>query len=151
MPLDAVLPLRHSVLRAGRPLESAISRSDSSPETVHLGAYVDGDLAGVVSTFPEDCDLAPGRRGEHFRGMATHPSWRGRGVGEALMRAVAMLAREHGADVVWANGRDSALGFYERMGFTVEGQGFEDDVMHLGHHAVVASVEDVARRGGQAS
>jgi hypothetical protein len=38
---------------------------------------------------------------------------------------------------VWANARDSALGFYERAGFTVAGDGFVTDDTRLPHHAVV--------------
>lgn len=115
------------------------------PGTRHFAAY-DGDtVIGVVTTFPDDTPLAQGRRGEHFRGMAVDDAWQGAGVGTLLMRAVVDAARGRGAEVVWANGRDTALGFYERMGFRVVGDGFVDDEMHLGHHVVLAETASLAR------
>ena len=59
------------------------------------------------------------------------------------MRAVVDAARNRGAEVLWANGRDTALGFYERIGFRVDGDGFVDDEMHLEHHVVLAGVDEV--------
>jgi GNAT superfamily N-acetyltransferase len=135
-----VLPLRHAILRAGRPPESAHSRQDGAPGTRHIAAYAGSRVVGVVSQFPENTDLAPSER---FRGMAVDPAWRGRGVGRALMRAVADLAKTRGAEVLWANGRDTALGFYTSIGFRVAGDGFVDGEMHLGHHVVIAGIDEL--------
>ena len=144
--VDVVLPLWHRILREGVPFEVAQARHaaiDTLPATRHFAAF-DGDaVVGVVTTFPENTPLAPGRRGEHFRGMAVDDGYRGVGVGKLLMRAVVDAARSRGAEVLWANGRDTALGFYERIGFRVVGDGFVDDEMHLAHHAVVAGIDEV--------
>lgn len=143
VPLEVVVPLRHAVLRAGRPLASATSRNDADPSIRHLAAFAGSELVGVVSQFVEPSRLAPGQRAEHFRGMAVTPTWHGRGVGRALMRAARDLARSRGAEVLWANGRDTALGFYESVGFRVAPDGFVDDVMHLGHHVVIARLDEL--------
>lgn len=141
--LDDVLPLRHSVLRTGRPFEVARSRQDALAGTRHLAAMAGDEVVGVVTVFPEDTPLASEARAERFRGMAVAPDWQGRGIGRALMRAVAELARARGATVLWANGRDTALDFYTRMGFRVVGDGFVDNEMHLGHHVVLANIDDL--------
>jgi GNAT superfamily N-acetyltransferase len=144
VPLDAVLPLRARILRAGRPLGSARSRQDALPGTRHLAAITEsGQVAGVVTYFVEDSPLAAGRRAVRFRGMAVEDALRGSGIGRALMRRVAAAARDAGAEVLWANGRDGALTFYERIGFHVEGDGFLDDDMLLPHHVVIAELDDV--------
>jgi GNAT superfamily N-acetyltransferase len=75
--------------------------------------------------------------------MAVDPAWRGQGVGRALMRAVADLAKTRGAEILWANGRDTALGFYTSIGFRVAGDGFVDGEMHLGHHVVFAGIDEL--------
>ena len=146
VPVDVVLPLWHRILREGVPFEVAQARHaaiDTLPGTRHFAAF-DGDtVVGVVTTFPEDTPLAPGRRAEHFRGMAVDDAYRGAGIGRLLMRAVVDAARSRGAEVLWANGRDTALGFYERIGFRVDGDGFVDDEMHLEHHVVLAGVDEV--------
>jgi len=64
-------------------------------------------------------------------------------VGRALMRAVADLAKTRGAEILWANGRDTALGFYTSIGFRVAGDGFVDGEMHLGHHVVIAGIDEL--------
>jgi GNAT superfamily N-acetyltransferase len=141
--VDVVLPLRHAILRAGRARESAHARQDGDPATRHFAAYAGSRVVGVVSQFPENTELAPARRAERLRGMAVDPEWQGRGVGHALMRAVADLAQARGAEVLWANGRDTALGFYTSVGFRVAGDGFVDGEMHLGHHVVIAGIDEL--------
>jgi GNAT superfamily N-acetyltransferase len=141
--VEVVLPLRRAILRAGRPPESAHARQDGTSGTRHIAAYAGSRVVGVVSQFPEKTDLAPSSPAERFRGMAVDPAWRGRGVGRALMRAVADLAKTRGAEVLWANGRDTALGFYTSIGFRVAGDGFVDGEMHLGHHVVIAGIGEL--------
>ncbi len=143
VPVEVVLPLRHTILRAGRPPESAHAKEDGQTETRHFAAFAGSRVVGAVSQFPENTPLAAGRRAEHLRGMAVDPAWQGRGVGRALMRAVADLARARGAEVLWANGRDTALGFYTNIGFRVTGDGFVDGEMHLGHHVVIAGLDEL--------
>lgn len=102
-----------------------------------------GAVAGVVTYFPADSPLSPGRRAVRFRGMAVDDGLRGGGIGRALMRRVVDGARGVGAEILWANGRDGALTFYERIGFSVVGDGFLDDDMQLPHHVVIAELDDV--------
>ena len=114
------------------------------PDTRHLAAITETcDVAGVVTYFVEDSPLAPGRRAVRFRGMAVDGALQGRGIGRALMRTLVARARDAGAEVLWANGRDGALTFYERIGFRVAGDGFLDDDMQLPHHVVIAGLDDV--------
>jgi GNAT superfamily N-acetyltransferase len=142
--LETVLPLRARILRAGRPFEAARSRQDALPGTRHLAAMTEGgEIAGVVTYFPEDAPLVSGRKGMRFRGMAVEDTVQGRGIGRALMREVVTRARAAGVEVLWANGRDGALGFYERIGFRVAGDGFLDNTMGLPHHVVIANIDDV--------
>lgn len=51
---------------------------------------------------------------------------RGRGVGVALMNALETEARRRGARKVVLAAQVSALGFYERLGFTAHGELFLD-------------------------
>lgn len=41
--------VRHPVLRVGKPVESCKLEGDEDPTTFHLGAYMVGQLVGVVS------------------------------------------------------------------------------------------------------
>ncbi|MGH7686895.1 MAG: GNAT family N-acetyltransferase [Candidatus Dormibacteria bacterium] len=144
MPVEDILPLRARILRAGRPVESARSLQDGLAATRHLAAFTaSGGLGGCVTYFWEDTSLAAGRRALRFRGMAVDDPLQGLGIGRALMRELVARARGMGAQVLWANGRDGALGFYERIGFRVAGDGFLDSEMRLPHHVLIADVDSI--------
>ena len=81
-----------------------------------------GALLGSVTFAPPDspyADLARGQEGE-FRMLAVRPAARGRGVGEALVRACLDRARELGLTRVVMSTQESmvhAHRIYERLGF----------------------------------
>jgi predicted GNAT family N-acyltransferase len=113
-----VLPLRSAVLRDGGP---AGMPGDDDPSTVHLAARTaDGRVVGVVRLGPAPCPWrADARAPWQLRGMATDPAVRGAGAGRALVDASFALVAERGGDVLWCNARETAAGFYARMGFAV--------------------------------
>ncbi|GAB2612005.1 GNAT family N-acetyltransferase [Streptomyces capparidis] len=134
-PLEVIFDLRHAVLRAGLPRETAHYPQDGHPDTFHLAAWDgEGRVVGCVTFFPEPWPGEPQAKAYRFRGMGTDPSVRGLGYGAALLRAGVERAAEQGAELVWCNGRTSARGFYERGGFTAVGEEF--DVPPIGPHFV---------------
>ncbi len=128
--------LRRRVLRDGRPDAVVHFAGDLVPGAFHLGLLDDaGTLVGVVSLSPEPTPHRPGRRALRLRGMAVEPSRQGEGAGSTLLGAAVERASEQGYDVVWANGRDTVLGFYRRHGWQVVGDGFV--TIGLPHHVVL--------------
>ncbi|MDA8391849.1 MAG: GNAT family N-acetyltransferase [Actinomycetota bacterium] len=160
----ATWDLRRRVLRGGRADAKVTFAGDDDPTSFHLGAYVStrtqlglGEasgsacgpgLAGVLSVLPEsvlpeslhvaESGLQMGAKGPSFRlrGMAVDPAWQGRKVGTALWRAAAGELRNRGAELCWANARDSALPFYAHLGWRVVGEGFTGE-QGVPHHLVV--------------
>jgi AraC-like DNA-binding protein/predicted GNAT family N-acyltransferase len=117
--------LRAVVLRPGRPADTAVFTGDDDPETIHLGAFTDdGRCVGVTSLLRRD--------GLQLRGMAVAPEAQGQGVGAALLHEAHRVAADEGYDSLWCNARQSAAGFYERHGWTVESDEF--DVPGVGPH-----------------
>ena len=119
------LPLRLSVLRPGRPIESAHFSGDEVSETRHFGAFAGGHLRGIASVFFVKCPEQPGVPAFQIRGMATTPEMRGTGLGRALVNACIAYGRAQHADLIWCNARKLAVGFYQKLGFTILGQEFE--------------------------
>ena len=72
-----------------------------------------------------------------LRGMAVDSEVQRTGAGRVLLEAAIERLRSEGAEVLWANARDSALAFYERMGMEVVGEGFVSAETALPHHVVV--------------
>jgi GNAT superfamily N-acetyltransferase len=138
--LAATMDLRKRVLRSHLPDAPASSPHDALPGTWHLGAFRDGRLVGVVTGFVEDAPGHPGVAAQQFRFMAVDPDEQGTGVGAALLREVIARARERGDALLWANGRDTALPFYARLGFEVVGDGFENTTSRLPHHVVLLTL-----------
>lgn len=127
-------PLRLRVLRPGQPPESVVYPADALPDTVHFGAYQDGNLVGV-GTLQRSPDPRDGGPSWQLRGMATAPEVRGQGHGAAILRAAEAYVRSQGAHELWFNARVVALGFYERLGYAREGPEF--DIPGIGPHFVM--------------
>lgn len=138
VPSEATHDLRRRVLRDGRADSNVVFVEDGAPGAFHLGVFDGaGRLVGVGSFSPEPTPYRPGAVAWRLRGMAVDGSVQGQGVGTALLEEAVRRVRELGASVLWANGRDSALGFYQRHGWVVHGDGFVTGEVDLPHHVVV--------------
>lgn len=138
--IEEIMPLRVRVLRKGTPITHAAYLEDSYPDVVHLGVVRDGHAIGTSTWFMKECPEQPGTTAMQLKGMAVDDTLQTSGVGRQLIDAGLALATERGAQIVWARARDSAIGFYEKCGFDVVGDGFIDEPTGMPHHIVVRSV-----------
>jgi GNAT superfamily N-acetyltransferase len=131
-----ILPLRRAVLRPGYP--DAASDYSQDADAVHIGAW-DGDLlVGCATVFPDPWPgPPPAPEAWRLRGMAVEPGRQGSGVGALVLAEAVDAARSAGAPLIWANGRSSALGFYERSGWRVAGAEFNASDTGLPHFPIV--------------
>jgi len=128
-------PLRLTVLRSDTPTKQVDFPEDEWPGAWHLGVRLDGELVATSSWVPREHGDVAGA--VQLRGMATAHHLQGSGIGGLLLEAGCALAAHRGFTIVWARARDSALSFYERHDFVVEGDGFVDLTTELPHHLVV--------------
>ncbi|MFL5796505.1 MAG: GNAT family N-acetyltransferase [Actinomycetota bacterium] len=96
---------------------------------------------GVVGIITIERMTHPVNRHVATLGMAVHSSWRGHGVGSALMVEALRWARESGVEKVTLEvypGNDAAIALYRKFGFVEEGRlarqtkksyGYEDEVI----------------------
>lgn len=132
--------LRRRVLYGHDPDETAVYPQDGSPGSFHLGATApEGGLVAVASWYPEPTDRRPAAAPYRLRGMAVAPGHAGRGVGRLIFLAGVAELHNSGADLLWANARDTALEFYRRAGMTVVGDGFPA-AGGLLHHVVLLAL-----------
>lgn len=119
---EELVEVRHRVLRAGRPRETAHFAGDDAPGTRHWVARIGGRTVGVVSVM-EAAMPAPHptpRPTWQLRGMAVLADLQGQGVGTALVeRVVAEVAAP-----LWCNARLGALPFYAACGWQSLGETF---------------------------
>lgn len=75
----------------------------------------------------------------HIGRMAVLASWRGRGVGGALLARLVAIARARGDAVAVLNAQTHAVGFYRRAGFEVSSAEFMDaGIPHVEMRRVLA-------------
>jgi GNAT superfamily N-acetyltransferase len=149
IPATASYPLRHAVLRPHQDLDSVAWSGDDEPATATFGAIEEttGAVVGVATVFPEPAPFDPAVAGFssscpklesatwRLRGMATSPGLQGRGIGMMVIGAVIGHVADQGGRLLWCNARVSAIGFYERAGFTCFGQPWE--LPTIGPHVVM--------------
>ena len=108
------------VIEQNVPPELEIDDLDSS--CVHaLAQDADGNSIGTARLLPD------GKIGR----VAVLIEWRKLGVGRELMRLLMDHARERGDNEILLHAQTSTVGFYESLGFEVEGEEFmEADIPH---------------------
>ena len=134
------MQLRVEVLRKGTPATECNYPEDAYPDVVHLGIIHDGNAVATSSWFMKECPEKPSVMAMQLKGMAVADHLQGEGLGALLIDAGVALANERGVAIVWARARDSAMGFYERLGFVSTGAGFIDGPTAMPHHIVVRTL-----------
>lgn len=129
------LYIRSKLLRNGAPASECIFEGDNDDQTFHLGAFIDGKLASVVSFFYRDNPDLPGENQYQLRGMATLDSYQGQGISSKLLKIGLPMAKQNQCEVVWCNARESAKGFYSKLGFKESGKKF--DIEKIGTHELM--------------
>ena len=107
----------------GVPLENEID--DKENVSTHFLGYIDGKPVVTARIRPYD-------NGYKVERVATLASYRGQGLGRALMIYVAQYAESQGIQRLILNAQVQAQLFYEKLGYTAEGDTFlEEDILHV--------------------
>jgi GNAT superfamily N-acetyltransferase len=111
---NELLELRRRVLRGGDPDISVSDPRDAESSTQHFAIRRVGEVVAAGSFYPSKSPLDPARESYQLRYLATAPEVQGLGYGSLLLRGAETRLTSSGVSELWANGRDTAWGFYER-------------------------------------
>ncbi len=126
-------PLRHLVLWPHIEKESDCTIDiDSEPDAFHLGVFEGEHLVSIGSFFSASSPKINSQKPYRLRAMATHPDFRGRDAGKALIEFGIGLLKEKKADVLWCDARLKAVPFYQKLGFSALDEIYE--VRNIGPH-----------------
>ncbi|PFG33451.1 GNAT family N-acetyltransferase [Sanguibacter antarcticus] len=159
--LDAAWSVRLEVFVAEQqvPLDEEMDAADTAPTTTHVivttvepgqdrdgGRTVDDEDVPPVAVATGRLLTDPSHPGVvHIGRVAVRRRWRTGGVGALIMRALEELAcEEHALDGtlrVELSAQEQAIGFYERLGYTVAGPRYLDaGIWHRDAHKTVVGL-----------
>jgi GNAT superfamily N-acetyltransferase len=114
---EELFDLRRRVLRADHRERSVQDTRDDEATSLHFGGFLDGRVVASASWFPSVAPINPDRLSFQLRYMAIDYDVQGRGYGTVVVETALGQLASHGAEQVWANARDTALGFYLATGW----------------------------------
>ena len=132
IPSELTWPIRQQVLRQGKPLEACCFLKDNDPSSIHLGAFEQEKLIGIISLMKNRNSAFSENNQFQLRGMAVLPEYRNKRIGAQLVNAAEMNLLQNGAVFLWCNARENAMVFYKIHGFEIYGEKFE--IPEIGPH-----------------
>jgi len=114
---EALRQVREAVFVKEQQVPLELEWDGLDAESLHLLAEDDrGNPIGTARLLPDG----------HIGRMAVLKSWRGLGVGTALLHALMEEGQKRGFGKLALNAQVSAIPFYERAGFRAKGEVFDD-------------------------
>ncbi len=115
-----MVDLRRQVLRKPLGLEFSDEDLEKEKNDLLIAAYEDDQMLGcclLTQTEPYTVRL---------RQMAVKAGLQGKGIGRVLMQFAENIARDRGNRKITMHARKTAAGFYEKLGYNIEGEEFTE-------------------------
>lgn len=112
--------LRLEILRKPLGLSFTPEELELEKEEILIGAFEEEKMLGCCMLIRADAQTA------RLRQMAVLNNLQGKGIGRALMTFAENLARDRGYTRITMHARVSATGFYEKLGYEVKGEQFDE-------------------------
>jgi predicted GNAT family N-acyltransferase len=121
-----MVKLREEVLRKPLGLSFDTEELEKEKNEILIAAFDEEVIIGC-------CVLSDiGMQKIRLRQMAVHDSVQGKGIGASIMSFAENLAKDKGYKYMVMHARDTAIGFYEKFGYKVKSDQFEE--VGLSHH-----------------
>lgn len=140
IPFQDTFPVRHVVLREGKPIESCFFEGDDLETTQHFGLYLDKKVVAVVSLFKKNNAIFIENNQFQIRGMAVLKETQKSGFGKILLSHCEAELSKQKEVILWFNARINAVPFYEKSGYTKKGTSFEIKDIGL-HHLMFKKID----------
>jgi len=115
-----MLQLRNDVLRKPLGLKFTPDELEKEKEEILIGAFEEERMLGCCMLIKVDSSTV------RLRQMAVLNNLQGKGIGRALMQFAENIARDRGFRKIMMHARKSATGFYEKLGYHVAGNEFQE-------------------------
>jgi GNAT superfamily N-acetyltransferase len=115
-----MVELRNQILRKPLGLTFEPAELEKEKEDILIGCFEEEKLEGCCLLTKEDDKTL------RLRQMAVLSGLQGKGVGRVLMQFAENIARDRGFKVLMMHARKTAIGFYEKLGYKIKGEEFEE-------------------------
>ncbi len=113
-----MVKLRYEILRQPLGLSFTTDELDREKEDILIGAFDEDEMLAC-------CMLTKtGHTSVRLRQMAVQNNLQGKGIGGSMMNFAEILARDKGYKKLIMHARETAVGFYEKLGYKVVGDRF---------------------------
>jgi len=120
-----VLALQEAILREPVGLKFTPEEVADDKDYLHIGGYINEELCCATALVPEGDNVRMIR-------VATAPAFQNRGIGTLLLKYCEGLVKERGFTMITLNARERAVPFYQRSGYSIEGEMFMKlEIPHL--------------------
>ena len=119
-----MVELRNEILR--KPLGLVFDPEELARENedILIAAFEEDKMLGCCLLTKVDSQCV------RLRQMAVQNNLQGKGIGSAMMNYAENVARDAGYNKVIMDARKTAIGFYEKLGYKVTGNEFEEITVH---------------------
>ena len=108
---------------------------DELEGTFHVGAFKNGEIVSIGTFLIQKNEKFDKEIQYRLRAMATSPTVRGQNYGRKIVDFAIIELKNRNIEILWCDARKIALGFYEKMGFTIIGDYY--DVPKIGPHKLM--------------
>lgn len=112
--------LRNDILRKPLGLHFDPADLEKESDSIHVACFLNDALAACLILQPD------GKCGLKMRQVAVSSEYQGCGIGKAMVRYSEQYARENGYNKIHMHARDTAVPFYVGLGYSIEGEPFEE-------------------------
>jgi len=130
---NKMIVLRKQILRQPLGLSFTEEELNKEKDEILIAAFDDDSILGccVLSRIDEETI--------RLRQMAVLDTLQGKGIGASIMTFAENLARDKGYKFMIMHARNTAVGFYEKLGYKIKGDEFIE--VNLPHHVMLKELE----------
>ena len=126
---ELMVHLRLNILRKPLGLFFTEEELEKEKEDILIAAFDEDEMLGCcILTKVDDQQMK-------LRQMAVQKSLQGKGIGESIISFAENITRDKGFKYLRMHARDSAVGFYEKFGYDIQGDEFTE--VNIKHYLMI--------------
>jgi len=128
-----MVELRKEILRKPLGLDFSEADLENEKNDTLIAAYDDDEMVGCCMFCKIDDERVK------LRQMAVHEDVQGKGLGAAILNFAENIARDKGYKTIFMHARESAVGFYEKLGYQINSEVFKE--VNIPHYVMEKRLE----------